>query len=251
MREQQLRFFKDCHAAFSGILASRASEEGLPDALLTHAFAQFDAELESQCHGMPEVDCAKGCATCCTMRVTATAPEVLFIARHLRRHADADICLRLVRRLLEADGLTRDLDEAERVQLRHRCPFIEKGACVIYAVRPLACRGHASYSRRACSLAAAGRIAEVPHSIPHKTVRSLVQNAMQSALRDTGRAWASYELNHALRIALGTPNDVARYLRGEDLFAAAQVNDVSADEMIAAFDAIKRMTVRAERPAAP
>ncbi|MEN3070102.1 YkgJ family cysteine cluster protein [Uliginosibacterium sediminicola] len=234
---QSLVFFKSRHAAFAATLAAKAGD--LLAGLLDQAFADFDLEVDQQCRGKPALDCHKGCATCCTVRVTASAPEVLLVARHLREQVSPEACGRLVRRLLEADGLTRDLDEAERVQLRHRCPFVEKGACVIYAARPLACRGHASYSRRACVQAAAGRLTEVPYSIPHQNVRSLVQNAMQSALRDARLAWASYELNHALRIALSDASSEARWCAGEDVFAAAQVNEISAAEMAAGFDRIK------------
>jgi Fe-S-cluster containining protein len=235
-----LQFFRTLHAGFAATLSARTS--GGPDVgvLLAEAFSHFDATVNARCMGMP-LACGKGCATCCSIRVTATAPEVLWVARHLREACGSGQCVRLVRRLLEADAQTRDLDESERVALRQRCPFIEQGACVIYAARPLACRGHASYDRKACAQAAAGRIAEVPYSAPHQTARSLVQNAMQSACRDAGLAWASYELNHALRIALADQDAEARWARGADVFADAVVADISAAEMARAFDQIKRM----------
>lgn len=239
--QQSLVFFRSKHAVFTALLGTPGGAGvALPD-LLAQSFADFESEVESQCRGMPALDCRKGCATCCSVRVTATAPEVLLVARHLREDTAPETCVRLLRRLLEADGLTRDLDEDERVSLRHRCPFIEKGACVIYPVRPLACRGHASYSRKACIQAAAGRVQEVPFSVPHRNVRSLVQHAMQSALRDAGLAWGAYELNHALRIALSDIDSEAQWVAGEDVFADAQVREVSEAEMASTFDRLKQM----------
>ena len=237
-----LRFFRTLHAGFAATLSAHTNGDPVVGALLAGAFGHFDAAVDVQCQGMPALACAKGCATCCTIRVTATAPEVLWVARHLREACEPAQCRRLVRRLLEADALTRDLDEPERVALRQRCPFIEQGACVIYAVRPLACRGHASYDRKACVLAATGRIAEVPYSMPHQTARSLVQNAMQSALRDAGLAWASYELNHALRIALADQDAATKWARGGDVFADAVIAEISAAEMAQGFDQIKQLT---------
>ncbi|HEY9193603.1 MAG TPA: YkgJ family cysteine cluster protein, partial [Methyloversatilis sp.] len=76
-------------------------------------------------------------------------------------------------------------------------------------------------------------------SVAHRTVRSLVQNAMQSALRDAGYAWASYELNHALRLALADPGTDAAWLAGEDVFADAQVDEISPLEMARTFDWLK------------
>ena len=235
----QLAFFRGRQAAYCQLLDAAEGNAQTITTLLTQAFNDFNQQAEQQCQGQPTLACHKGCATCCSIRVTATAPEVLLVARHLREQSSAELCRRLLLRLLEADDLTRDLDEAERVKLRLRCPFIEKRACVIYPVRPLACRGHASYSRQACIQAAAGRRHSVPYSISHHTSRALVQNALQSALRDAGLAWASYELNHALRLALADAESETAWLAGEDVFAEAQVVEVSAEEMAAGFDQLK------------
>jgi hypothetical protein len=76
------------------------------------------------------------------------------------------------------------------------CPLIENDHCVAYAVRPLACRGHASYDEEACRDALKGGASEVPVSALHLTVRSLVQNSMQSALRDTLRGGTTNSIKH-------------------------------------------------------
>ena len=149
----------------------------------------------------------------------------------------------MVQRLTEADSDTRDRDEQQRVSLRRRCPYIDKGACVIYPARPLACRGHASYDKRACAQAAAGRLEEIPFSVPHMKMRSLVQNAMQSALRDAGYAWAAYELNHSLSIALDDEECEQAWLAGDDVFAPALIADVSLAEMASTFDHIHGRSV--------
>jgi hypothetical protein len=67
----------------------------------------------------------KGCATCCTIRVIATAPEALMLARYVRA---ADAALKQAGRIAEADSATHGLDERQRVALRRRCPFIAKGS---------------------------------------------------------------------------------------------------------------------------
>lgn len=235
-----LAFFRARHAAFVRILDQRRTDAALPAALLAEAFDCFDGALQSSCANGPPVACGKGCSTCCTVRVTATAPEVLLMARHLREACAPDVCRSLVQRIALADNDTRHVDEGGRVALRRPCPFInDAGACVVYPVRPLACRGHASHDRSACVRAASGLIDEIPFSLAHRTVRSLVQNAMQSALRDGGYAWASYELNHALRLALADPGADDAWLAGEDVFADAQVDEISPAEMARTFDWLK------------
>lgn len=235
-----LEFFKAQHAGFVDTLAAYRGRPDMLAALLSQAFSSFEGNVDILTKGEPELACHKGCAACCILRVVATAPEILLAARYIRT-ADgalkkAGIDLRA--RLAEADALTRGRGEGERVALRRRCPYIHQGACVIYPVRPLACRAHVSYDKRACAEAAAGRVEEVPYSASHMTVRSLVQNAMQSALRDAGYAWAAYEFNHALSLALDEEGCEATWLAGEDLFAPALVEDVSLAEMASTFDHI-------------
>jgi Fe-S-cluster containining protein len=236
-----LAFFKAQHQAFTETLAARRGREDLIDGLLEQAFSSFEGNVEIQSEGLPPLACHKGCSTCCTLRVTATAPEILLIARYVRWASDAlkRAEVDLEQRLADADRVTRGLSEEQRVALRRRCPFIANGVCVIYPVRPLACRGHASYDKRACVEAAAGRAGDIPFSAPHMTVRSLVQHAMQSALRDAGSAFGAYELNQAVSMALADGKLQERWTAGDDVFADALATEISLDEMASTFEAIK------------
>lgn len=236
--DDRLEFFKAQHQAFTETLSKHHGRVEILPALLTQAFSSFEGNVDIQAQAYPDIACHKGCATCCTIRVVATAPEVLLVARYLRSAGGAlkQEGIDLLQRLADADALTRGCDEQQRVELSCRCPYIDKGACVIYPVRPLACRGHASYDKRACVDAAAGRVDEIPYSVPHMAMRSLIQNAMQSALRDAGYAWAVYELNHSLRIALADDECEEGWLAGDDVFAPALVADISLAEMAGTFD---------------
>lgn len=234
-------FFQDLHRGFDASQARHGRTPVLVDALLARAFDSFEGNVALQCEDEPPRACARGCATCCTLRVVATAPEALMVARFLRAVQPrlAERGVDLVGTLREADARTRSLGERDRMQLRQRCPFVARGACVIYAVRPLACRGHASHNVRACVDAAAGRVVQVPVSEGHRRVRSLVQNAMQSSLRDAGLAWGLYELNQAVLIALDDERAEAAWLAGADPLAAAALHDVPAEEMAVAFDQLR------------
>jgi len=228
-------FFKSLHADFTATLTERQNDEDLIECLLEEAFGRFEGNVNAQAEGLPSVACREGCATCCTIRVTATAPEIILIANHLRASGAADV----MQRLADADNATRGLDDLERMSLGRECPFVINGSCAIYAVRPLACRGHASYDERACISALAGQDDSVPLSSPHLMVRSFVQNSMQSALRDAGYAWGAYELNQALRLALQDEDQGEAWKSGKDVFADALVGEISLREMGQTFDAIK------------
>lgn len=236
-------FFRQMHAHCAQAMARFKGGPLMLEAVLQMAWQSFEANVAVQCEGQPALDCHKGCATCCTLRVTATAPEVFMLARFIRAVAPglARHGISLRDQVARANGVTCGCGEDDRIALRERCPFIAQGACVIYQVRPLACRGLASHDRKACAQAAAGRVDAIPYSEPHMRVRSLVQNAMQSALRDAGLPWASYELNHALLMALDDEDLEARWLQGEDVLCAAQVMDVDAEDMAATFEQLKHL----------
>ena len=234
-------FFQALNVAFAATLRDSVNRSGLVETLLSQVLDSFDGNIAAQTEHEPALACHKGCATCCTLRVGATAPEVLLIARFLRAVAPglANRGVDLVGRVREADAVTNGLDEQARVKLRRACPFVVQGVCVIYSVRPLACRGHASHDARACADAAAGRRDDVPVSVGHRMVRALVQNAMQSALRDAGLAWGVYELNRAVLLAMDDPARHDAWLNGEDAFLSAAICDVSADEMARAYDQLR------------
>jgi Fe-S-cluster containining protein len=232
-------FFRDLRAALTHTLRTQ-DDATRTQAVLLQAWDSFDGNVAIQSEGQPALACHKGCPSCCTLRVTATAPEILLLADYLRATANALLGhgIDLVARLREADAATRGLDEAQRVTLRQRCAFIMQGVCLIHRVRPLACRGHASHDKRACVEAAAGRADEVPFSGPHRMVRALVQSALQAAVREQGLAWGAYELNHALVLALEQPDSHARWLRGDDPLGAAAVDLAQRAAMAADFDSI-------------
>jgi Fe-S-cluster containining protein len=235
-----LSFFRALHGAYLQTLQQPSDDRLLP--VMNQAWDSFDGNVAIQSEGQPAIACHKGCAACCTLRVSATAPEVFVAARFLRATAKAweEHGISLTQRLRDADRDTRGLGEAERVRLRRRCPFILQGACAIYKVRPLACRGHASHDKKACAEAAAGRSDEVPFSGPHRLVRSLVQTALQSALRDIQLPWGSYEFNQALTLTLDDERSETRWLAGDDgAIAAAAIEREQHEEMALAFDAAK------------
>lgn len=242
-KTDSLAFFTAQADAFAETLAACRGREDLIGGLLSQAFSSFDGNVAMEAGDYPAVACHKGCATCCTLRVTATAPEVLLIARFIRWSDRQNRALNLAKRVTKADQSTRGLDEAERVKLRKTCPFIQRGVCTIYPVRPLACRGHACYDRRACVDAASGQAKQIPLSEPHRLFRGLIQNAMQLALRDAGYVWALYELNQAVTLALENADCESRWTEGGETFAAAEVGEVSRDEMALIFDRIKSAAV--------
>lgn len=69
-------------------------------------------------------------------------------------------------------------------------------------------------------------------------VRVLVQSALQAALRQRGLAWGSFELNHALSLALDNNAAQASWLDGGDPLADAAIDLDVRSAMAAGFDEV-------------
>jgi Fe-S-cluster containining protein len=178
------------------------------------------------------IACAKGCAFCCHVSVTATAPEVFLVANALREKYKDDFQT-IVYRVQAADQKTRMLSSMERAQKRVPCALLEDNACSIYTSRPGACRGFVSTSAKACERGFNGEY-NVQIDTPSEWIalRSAQKQALLAALAASDLPNRCYEFHHALRIALETPDAEARWLKGEDIFknvAYERIEDPAAE----------------------
>ncbi|XUM24962.1 YkgJ family cysteine cluster protein [Bradyrhizobium oligotrophicum S58] len=218
--------FSELQRVFKSLLVPGPATQNLADMLADRAFDLFEANIDAQTAHLPTLACAKGCPSCCALRVTATAPEIFLLARYVRQidqRMPATALGSLSRRIKLAHRATRGLSEIERMKLRQPCPFVVRGGCIIHPARPLACRGHASFDRRACAQAMAGREVDVPVSAPHVALRALVQDSLRAALGVAGLASGLYELNQGLVLALDAPERERAWRDGQDSLAPARI----------------------------
>jgi hypothetical protein len=188
--------------------------------------AAYDDRLARQRRADPafgrqlaEVECRKGCAFCCHLNVTATALEALHIAALLRMGGRAD----LERSVSAASEALSGLDASARLARKSACPLLVQGACSIYLARPIACRTLLSLSARACErhFIGANETAEpTPSLVTPRVIGSAFLTGEMAAMQDLGLAGHLVELTAALGLLLRDPTALARWLAGEDVFAA-------------------------------
>ena len=153
--------------------------------------------------------CARGCDHCCHMPVTASVPEALLVRTYLRETWGADELRALTLGLRETLARQAAMDDDELARARERCALLaDDGACRIYAVRPLACRGHASFSREACAASHEDpeRDAEVPVDDELREHKDKVKTTVAITSELAGCVSLEYEFQSLL----------ARLLEGED-----------------------------------
>jgi Fe-S-cluster containining protein len=162
------------------------------------------------------VACREGCALCCNIFVSASAPEVFSIADYIRTTAD-DLTAEL-NRFGPLEALTRGLGINARAEAHIDCPLLVNSKCSIYPARPLACRGHFSLDFADCEAADRGEDKDIRKPMMAIMGRASVLQALWSVLYKRGLRLPSYELGHALNIALDNTEAEAAWYRGEDVF---------------------------------
>lgn len=163
------------------------------------------------------IACRKGCSHCCNTWVSATAPEVFFIADMIRRSH------RPLEEITTLAQSTRKLDIAERGRRVTPCPLLEDGSCSAYVARPFSCRTATSTDAALCKrgyIDLSGE--EIPQSMYFVLQRSGYTMAFWGAFEKAGLPLKGYEFNEALELALTTENAEQRWLSGEDIFADVQ-----------------------------
>jgi Fe-S-cluster containining protein len=193
-----------------GHSAARASQA----AKWAHEFFETSLKRNPSEH---KIECAKGCAHCCHVSVSAMAPEIFHVANAVRAAHPEDFEATRAR-IRAKESATHGLSPLDRGRRKLPCVLLENNACTVYAARPGPCRGAASTSVRACETAFSGGNAGIPTPSVWTALRSAHTQAMWAALAAAELPSESYELNEAVCVALEQPDAEARWLKGEDVF---------------------------------
>lgn len=162
--------------------------------------------------------CTKSCAYCCHIAVSASFPEIARIARALIDNMPAEL-LDVVRRILDARVAQHGSRSNDDHFRRHvACAFLgSDSACLIYPVRPLACRGWVANDVRECRAAFEAHDPKRPITI-NTTVANVaasVQLGLMSALSDLELDSRPVNLMRGVLFLLEEPDFVEHWRAGE------------------------------------
>ncbi len=166
--------------------------------------------------------CEAGCDFCCRMPVSLSMPEALRIHAHVTRTWSETEQASLAEALANA---SKGLEDEDALFLSQRpCVFLREGRCTIYPVRPLACRGHASFSRSACAEAHAApddfEVAErVPVDPDLRRCKDEIKTTLGIVLLQAGLHALDCELASLLARLVDEPDTPRAWLAGADLVA--------------------------------
>jgi len=193
------------------------------------------------------VACRAGCDHCCHQPVGLTPPEALAIAAYLRQTLASQELTATAARLAQRARATRGLSSAERFSPDHPCPFLDRGQCSIYEVRPLACRGMNSLDAEECKTRLRDPDARAAFLARGSGGRSFmepirafhaVSAGLQLSLSELyGLDMRPLELTAALDLLLnGAESSSADWLSGKHAFESALGGDNAVPELSGVLD---------------
>jgi hypothetical protein len=213
------------------ILEGRAPTRASDAAKRAHDFFELSLKRNPSSH---RIECAKGCGFCCHLRVSAMAPEVFHVANFVRKQFAGELP-RVLEQVRAANANSQGLSAHQRPLHKFPCGLLVANACSVYVARPSACRGLTSISVKTCERGYNGEEVQVQTPAVWTEIRQAHNQAMWAALTAAGLPADSYELNHAMLVALETPDAETRWLKGEDVFAG-----VSCDRLLEGEDAPRK-----------
>jgi Fe-S-cluster containining protein len=172
--------------------------------------------------------CKQGCAYCCHLRVGASIPEVLVIYGELAAQTTPEGFALLKERVLGTAAKGNTLDEAFWLTTRTPCPFLDVDTnqlCLIYTLRPFACRAYHSTDIDACRRGYdLGCETMIPCFPLYRATTDMYASIFTRVLADKG--FPSYEVGFvkALEILFEDKTVSDRWLDNkEDVFRSAKL----------------------------
>jgi hypothetical protein len=161
------------------------------------------------------IACAKGCSHCCHGWVSARAPEIFYLAAHIRS--------RVTPPMSQVAAHAAAIPFADREKTVTPCALLKGCICSAYSARPLNCRISVSLDSVACREAFILRLRDdvpVPQSMLWQ--RTDFSIALVGALERAGLASGLYELQGGLLSALHNPEAEREWLNQASPFEGVQ-----------------------------
>jgi Fe-S-cluster containining protein len=215
MGEQDMRqFFESYHAAAKSALGAAKSLEELM-AITARALDELD-ELFAQ--GMirmrASIACCAGCCYCCYLKVDVTPAEAFLLADRVKREPEEEERNAVLTRAEENRAKISPMSVNQHLGANLPCPFLKKGQCSVYSVRPAVCRIFHAQTVQTCKESfERPEEMELPDSqvLPIRLVLGAARLALEQGYEALGYDARSYDLNSALLEALRDTNCARRW----------------------------------------
>lgn len=228
--EDRQRWLIDVHSrariAIKDALDRHGRAPGLGSAIARARVAFLDRELHPVVEAMAQagtpVDCQRGCASCCILKVEITPDEVFALIAHLEATLDAESLAAARHHAQDVDQRGRALPPGERYLLRLFCPVLDQASrsCRGHPVRPATCQGYLSLDHLRCDASALGQPVTLLRPVASDLIRDAVMSAQIIVLQEAGYDQSRIELSAGLVAAWTDQAAERRWLAGGKAFEA-------------------------------
>ena len=172
-----------------------------------------------------KLSCKKGCLWCCYFRVLVTPLEVIHIVEYLHACLSPGELSILQQRLKNEEEISGWVNGDQKAHANTVCPFVEDGGCMVYAVRPLACRVYHSINLTDCKISFSKNNGSVTIRQDISGMGTGIFAGLTEGLRAIGLQTRVLELKAGLRIAMDEngPKLAKRWMAGEPAFVEAEI----------------------------
>jgi Fe-S-cluster containining protein len=226
-------FFQDGYQLAKGFIGRGISRIAILQ-LMGAAYESIDGLIDSfrsRCEREDmRVDCRKGCVYCCSQAVLASNHEILILSHYVDEHVPSKVKKDIKTRTADKHEITRSMNAMEFLRYIHPCPFLEEGSCLIYPVRPMACRCYLSGNLKSCrnqndNPDDRSAIAEL-YEFPLRAVRGM-NEGIRSALMEAGLIPSEWLLETFMAAVLENPQILKVWLEGNTPF---QIRELTPEE---------------------
>jgi hypothetical protein len=172
-----------------------------------------------------KLSCKKGCHWCCYLQVLVTPLEVMHIVEYLHACLSPGELSFLQQQLKNRKEITGCLNNYQKARANMACPFVEAGECIVYAVRPLACRVYHSINLTDCKISFGKNNGRVTIRQDISGMGVGIFAGLTEGLRAIGLQTCLLELRAGLGIAIDETGSehAKRWLAGEPAYVQAEI----------------------------
>ena len=175
-----------------------------------------------------KIDCRKGCSICCHQCVLILPHELFclfnFINNELRKQEIEEIKEKVIKK----HTITKNMKAQEFFHYKHPCPLLRNNSCMVYEVRPMACRIYLSSDVNSCER-------EYKYPTDFNIFPSLFQFPLRAgrmmnegvymALSENSYSQTELKLETALFLIFKDKSLLNKWLQKENVFQEYQLTD--------------------------
>ena len=235
-------FFQDGYRLAREFLSQDTGQEATTEGIIRETILQLMAAVYESIDGLIEsfrnrcgreglaVECKKACTYCCSQAVLVSNHEVLAIGQYMENRINPETREEIRTRTAEKHLATREMSAMEFLHHIHPCPFLAGGECIVYPVRPMACRCYLSASSESCreqydDPADRSRVAAL-YEFPLRAGRGM-NEGIRSALMEKGLSPSEWLLETFMDTVFEEENILDKWLAGDTPF---NIRELSPEE---------------------